>query len=177
MSAAENQFSPTRPRSMQESSAKKKLTISASTVDAARTAASQPETAFSRAGGLPRSAWIEIDLAQLRRNFELITQHKRPGLRVLSVIKDQGYGHGAIEVARVAAATGIDFFALITLEEAIALRERGIRQPLLLLGDRSEAELPWCVEFGLDLLRHRTAFGGQTWRISRASREKCPGPP
>ncbi len=149
MSAAENPFSLTRPKSIKEPSTKKKVTTGASTVDAARTAAAQPETAFSRAGGLPRSAWIEIDLAQLRRNFELINQHKRPGLRLLSVIKDQAYGHGAIEVAKVAAATGIDFFALITLEEAISLRERGIRQPLLLLGDRSEAELPWCIKFDL----------------------------
>jgi alanine racemase len=132
-----------RPRAVKGSA------ISASPVGAAQIAALRPEAVLSQAVRLPRPAWIEIDLAQLRRNFEAIIHDKRPGVRVLSVIKDQAYGHGALPAAKVAAAAGVDFFALITIEEAIALREQGVRHPLLLLGDRSEEELPWCVEFDL----------------------------
>ena len=43
---------------------------------------------------LPRPAWIEVDLLQLKRNFELINRDKSPQVRVLSVIKDEAYGHG-----------------------------------------------------------------------------------
>jgi len=97
----------------------------------------------------PRPAWVEIDLARFRGNFAAINRDKPPALRLISVIKDDAYGHGAIETAKVAAAAGVEFFALGTVEEAILLREHGFRQRLLLLGDRSEEELPCCVEHEL----------------------------
>jgi alanine racemase len=98
---------------------------------------------------LPRPAWVEIDLARLRRNFELITQAKPAGVQFVSVVKDEAYGHGALRVAEVALACGASFLALSTLEEGMALRERGVRARLLLLGDREEREFPWCLEHNL----------------------------
>jgi alanine racemase len=96
-----------------------------------------------------RPAWVEIDLNKLRRNFELINQDKPPALQVLSVVKDDGYGHGALAVAQVALETGATFLALSTLEEALRLREQGIECRLLLLGDRQDSELSWCVAHDL----------------------------
>jgi alanine racemase len=98
---------------------------------------------------LPRPAWIEIDLHRLKQNFELITRDKPAGVQLLSVVKDEAYGHGALPVARAALACGASFLALSTLEEAVALRDRGVRARLLLLGDREEQELPWCIAYGL----------------------------
>lgn len=97
----------------------------------------------------PRSAWVEIDLARLRRNFQLIHQDKPAGLKILSVVKDEAYGHGGYEVARTAADCGASFLALSTVEEAVSLRERGLTVPMLLLGDRHRQELPWCVAYNL----------------------------
>jgi alanine racemase len=97
----------------------------------------------------PRSAWVEIDLRRLRRNFALIQKDKPPGLQILSVVKDEGYGHGALAVARAALDTGAGFLALSTVEEAVRLRDQGIRAQLLLLGDRQESELPWCIDHDL----------------------------
>ena len=97
----------------------------------------------------PRPAWVEIDLRQLRRNFELLNQDKPRGLKVLGVVKDDGYGHGALSVARAALDYGAAFLALSTLEEAITLRGQGVSCRLLLLGDRQESELPWCVAHDL----------------------------
>src|SRR5208283_1962390 len=82
-----------------------------------------------------RPAWVEIDLDRLRRNFELINQDKPGPLEVLSVVKDDGYGHGALPVARTALGCGARFLALSTVEEAMRLRDRGIGARLLLLGD------------------------------------------
>src|SRR6266852_3344226 len=91
----------------------------------------------------PRPAWIEVDLKQLKRNFQLIRQDKPEGLQLVSVVKDEGYGHGAVQVAQVALDCGAALLGLVTLDEAVALRERNIKAPVLLLGDREEKELPW----------------------------------
>src|SRR6266404_1937582 len=93
----------------------------------------------------PRPAWIEVDLKKLRQNFELINRDKPTALQVLSVVKDDGYGHGALAVAQTAVENGVGFLALSTVEEAVTLRDAGIQTRLLLLGDRHEAEFPWCI--------------------------------
>ena len=96
-----------------------------------------------------RPAWTEIDLGRLRRNLRLIRRDLPRGVRLMAVVKDEAYGHGAVDVARIALEEGAWGFGLSTLEEAMALREAGIAAPLLLLGERQEAELPWCVEHDL----------------------------
>jgi alanine racemase len=63
----------------------------------------------------------------------------------MAVVKDEAYGHGALDVARIAVEEGAWGFGLSNLEEAMSLREAGITAPLLLLGERQEAELEWCV--------------------------------
>jgi alanine racemase len=70
-------------------------------------------------------------------------------VKLLAVVKDEAYGHGALGVARVAVGEGAWGFGLSTLEEAMHLREGGITAPLLLLGERQEAELEWCVAHDL----------------------------
>lgn len=91
-----------------------------------------------------RPAWTEVDLGRLRRNVRLIRGDLPPAVKFLAVVKDEAYGHGALDVARVALEEGAWGFGLSTLEEAMALRDAGITAPLLLLGERQEAELPWC---------------------------------
>ena len=95
-----------------------------------------------------RPAWIEIDMAKLRRNVQLI-RGDLSSARLMAVVKDDAYGHGALEVARIALEEGAWGFGLSTLEEAMALRESGSPAPLLLLGERQEAELEWCVAHDL----------------------------
>ena len=96
-----------------------------------------------------RPAWTEIDLGKLRRNLQLIRRDLPSAVKLLAVVKDEAYGHGALDVARVAVEEGAWGFGLSTLEEAMHLREGGITAPLLLLGERQEAELEWCVAHDL----------------------------
>ena len=96
-----------------------------------------------------RPAWTEIDLGKLRRNLQLIRGELPKQVRLMAVVKDEAYGHGALDVARVAVEEGAWGFGLSTLEEAMHLREGGITAPLLLLGERQEAELEWCVAHDL----------------------------
>jgi len=96
-----------------------------------------------------RPAWTEIDLGRLRRNLQLIRRDLPKHVQLLAVVKDEAYGHGALDVVRTALEEGATCFGLSNLEEAMALRDEGITAPLLLLGERQEAELPWCVEHDL----------------------------
>lgn len=96
-----------------------------------------------------RPAWVEIDLARLRRNLQLIRRDLPASVKLLAVVKDEAYGHGSLDVARIALEEGAASLGLSTLEEAMTLRDGGIRAPLLLLGERQEAELPWCVQHDL----------------------------
>ncbi|HVU27654.1 MAG TPA: alanine racemase [Verrucomicrobiae bacterium] len=96
-----------------------------------------------------RPAWTEIDLGKLRRNLQLIRGDLPKHVRLMAVVKDEAYGHGALDVVRVALEEGAWGFGLSTLEEATSLRDAGIQAPLLLLGERQEAELEWCVAHDL----------------------------
>ncbi|MDB6064395.1 MAG: Alanine racemase [Pedosphaera sp.] len=104
----------------------------------------------SDASGRPlRSAWIEVDIDRLQRNYQIINRDKPTGLHILSVVKDDAYGHGALRVARTAISCGATFLALSSLDEAMQLREQGIQAPILLFGERQDEELAWCVEHRL----------------------------
>ena len=96
-----------------------------------------------------RPAWVEIDLARLRQNLRLIRRDLPAAVRLMAILKDEAYGHGALDVARIAVEEGAWGFGLSTLEEAMALRDAGITAPLLLLGERQAAELEWCVAHNL----------------------------
>jgi len=96
-----------------------------------------------------RPAWTEIDLGRLRRNLQLIRGDLPKHVRLMAIVKDEAYGHGALDVARVALEEGAWGFGLSTLEEAMTLRDAGVQAPLLLLGERQAAELEWCVAHDL----------------------------
>ncbi|MFQ5864255.1 MAG: alanine racemase [bacterium] len=93
-----------------------------------------------------RPAWVEINLAQLRRNFQIINHDKPTNLEILSVVKDQAYGHGAVQVAKVALQSGATHLAVATIDEAVELRQNSITAPILVFGERHEKELEVCLE-------------------------------
>lgn len=96
-----------------------------------------------------RPAWTEIDLGRLRRNLQLIRRDLPARVKLLAIAKDEAYGHGALDIARIALEEGASVLGVSTLEEALVLRDAGITAPILLLGERQEAELPWCVAHDL----------------------------
>lgn len=102
-----------------------------------------------------RPARAIIDLAALRHNYRLArTTHAG---RALAVIKANAYGHGAVACAR-ALAPEADGFAVAFLDEAQALREAGITQPILLLeGVFDGRELAEVVRLGLWTVVHHAA--------------------
>ena len=101
-----------------------------------------------------RPARALIDLSALRHNYQLARE--TTGAKALAVVKADAYGHGAVPVAQALEAQA-DGFAVACIEEALELRQAGIRAPILLLEGFFEAdELPlivehdfWCVVHSL----------------------------
>jgi alanine racemase len=95
-----------------------------------------------------------IDLAALRHNHAVARRHAGAA-HLWSVVKANAYGHGLERAVR--ALTGeADGFALIELDRAIALRENGLRLPILLLeGFYSPDELPLLIRHRLIPVLHR----------------------
>ena len=67
-----------------------------------------------------RPAWTEIDLGKLRRNLQLIRCDLPRQVELMAVVKDEAYGHGALDAARIALEEGAWGLGLSTLEEAMA---------------------------------------------------------
>ncbi|MEK6323009.1 MAG: alanine racemase [Acidobacteriota bacterium] len=85
--------------------------------------------------------WVEIHAGNLRNNVAEI--HRRVDSRpILAVIKNNGYGMGVANVARLLErSAAIAGFAVVKLHEAITLRDAGIRKPILLIGPFDEKNL------------------------------------
>ncbi len=112
-------------------------------------------------GDRPVRAWI--DLAALRHNARRAIDCAA-GRSVIGVVKANGYGHGAAEIARGLLAEGVSRLAVVSVGEGAALRRAGIVAPVLLLGGLDDAEsaeraLKWGLtpvihdERGLELAR------------------------
>jgi alanine racemase len=80
---------------------------------------------------------VTIDTGALRHNLQVI-QRLAPKSRVMAVIKANAYGHGLICAAR--ALDAADAFAVARVDEGLALREAGIKTPILLLEGVLDAE-------------------------------------
>lgn len=75
--------------------------------------------------------WIEIDLDAIRHNFRQIRQLVPEQVKIMSVVKADAYGHGAVATARTLEEAGSDMFAVTTMEEGIELVKNGLCRPVL----------------------------------------------
>lgn len=83
---------------------------------------------------MPRHAAIEVDLSAITANTQAILEASS-GAEVCAVVKADGYGHGAVQVATAALAGGATWLAVALVEEGLVLRQAGIQAPILLLSE------------------------------------------
>lgn len=88
---------------------------------------------------------IEIDLNNLEYNIENARKKLPEGVKLLAVIKANAYGHGAVGVGKFLDGK-CDFFGVACMEEAIELKNAGIKTPILILGYVSPCEYEAVVE-------------------------------
>ncbi|MGN0704661.1 MAG: alanine racemase [Lentihominibacter sp.] len=97
-----------------------------------------------------RAAWAEINITNLDYNIKNIKEKVGPGKKITGIIKADGYGHGAVKVATVLRANGIESFGVATLSEAVRLREAGfLLEEILVLGLTPEPYVDVIVEHRL----------------------------
>ncbi len=80
-----------------------------------------------------RPTWAEVSLTTLRQNFRTVQKHVGRGVTVCAVVKADAYGHGAVECSRALEAEGAKWLGVTSLDEAIPLREAGVRANILLM--------------------------------------------
>ncbi len=85
-------------------------------------------------------AWVDIDPEALAHNTRQMAALLGPGVALWAVVKANGYGHGALTVARVALGAGATGLVVATVAEGVALRRGGITAPILLLGPAHSRE-------------------------------------
>lgn len=81
-----------------------------------------------------RNAQVTVDLAAIYSNIHHAKQRLDDGDDLFQVVKADGYGHGAVQVAEIAEKAGATGFCVAILDEALQLRQAGIRLPVLVLG-------------------------------------------
>jgi serine/alanine racemase len=104
-------------------------------------------------------SWIELDFSALRNNIRLYQQYLPQGCKIMGVIKANAYGHGARTVALALEEMGIDFFAVATIDEAVEIRESGIKSDILILGFTDPLCFQTLLEYHLTQTITDSAYG------------------
>jgi alanine racemase len=117
--------------------------------------------------------WVEVRGDHLRHNVEQVSR-RAGGRPILAVIKNNGYGLGVENVARILEPLAhIRGFAVVKLHEAVRLREAGIHKPVLLLGPFDEPELREAVDRDIEPMVY-TPVGPVLDRIAAARQRPVP---
>jgi len=74
---------------------------------------------------------VRVHLGNIRFNLDGIRRAVGTERKILIAVKANGYGHGAVEVSRLAERSGIDWLGVATVPEALELRAAGLRLPIL----------------------------------------------
>ena len=109
-------------------------------------------------------SWVEIDLNALAENLRSIRSLIRRNCEIMAVVKADGYGHGALQIAPLLLSCGASRLAVSLLDEAIHLRENGITAPILILSytDPRRAE---------EIIRYNVTQTVYSWDLIHALNE------
>lgn len=96
----------------------------------------------------PRAV-AEVNLDAIKHNYKQIRKHIPHEVEMMAIVKADGYGHGAVEVANLLQAEGVNRFAVAIVNEGEVLRENGITSPILVLGYTPRADIKALIENNL----------------------------
>lgn len=98
-----------------------------------------------------RDTWVEVNLDDIRHNVKAFLDYLPSDLKMMAIVKANGYGHGAFQVAQTAIECGATHLGVAILDEAIALRKAGITAPILVLGYVSPDDVMVAVKYDITL--------------------------
>ncbi len=91
-----------------------------------------------------------VDLTAFSRNLRRVREYVGLDVLILAVVKGDGYGHGAAEVARTAITAGARWLGVAIPEEGILLRQAGLKVPILVMGPTTPLQASLVVDASLD---------------------------
>ncbi|GAA6914345.1 alanine racemase [Helicobacter pylori] len=83
---------------------------------------------------LKRASFVEVDTASLRHNFSAVKSIVPKDAHIMAVVKANAYGAGAIKASEIFLQEGANYLGVATLDEALELRSRFSKTPILILG-------------------------------------------
>ncbi|SDC17253.1 alanine racemase [Pelagirhabdus alkalitolerans] len=98
-----------------------------------------------------RDAKVTVNLNAIETNIKNLKSKMNQSIDVIAVVKADGYGHGAYEVANKALSSGATQLAVALLEEGVELREQGITAPILVMGWVGAEHAPIALKYDLTL--------------------------
>ena len=98
---------------------------------------------------IEKRSWIEINLSQLRANYNIYKKSLKRDAEIMAVIKADAYGHGDVQIARMLSDLGVRLFAVSNIDEAVGLRDAGITGEILILGYSSPIYVKTLYDFDL----------------------------
>jgi alanine racemase len=98
-----------------------------------------------------RDTWAEVDLDCISANVASIKKHLPQDVNIIAVVKANAYGHGDVQVAETALEAGAAYLAVAFMDEAIALRNKGITAPVLVLGASRPEDVQVAAKFDITL--------------------------
>jgi alanine racemase len=117
---------------------------------------------------MSQRALARIDLSAVERNCTKLRSLLGEGTALCSVVKANGYGHGAEQCARAALASGASWLAVATAEEASGLRRAGIEARILVMGALSPEELEVALDADADVVAWREGFVKRAAQMARS---------
>jgi len=120
-----------------------------------------------------RRCWVEVDGRALRHNFKILRSLVPSTTRLMAVVKANAYGHGLVPMARELESIGTDWLGVANVAEGVAIREAGVRLPILLLSATLPEEMEEAIRQKLALTLSSYDEARQLDRVARALRRKA----
>ena len=96
-----------------------------------------------------KRTWAEVDFDKLAHNYHALRGLAPAGTKYLGLVKADAYGHGAVSVAKKLEELGADYLGVACLDEAIEVREAGVKTPILILGCTSSIYAAELVKYNI----------------------------
>ncbi len=95
--------------------------------------------------------WVEVDKGAIRRNYAVFRALIPKRTKLLAVVKSNAYGHNLVEFAQKLEKLGVDYLAVDSVVEGMALRREGVKIPILVLGYTLPEMIEKAVENDLEI--------------------------
>ncbi|HDX9588547.1 TPA: alanine racemase [Bacillus pseudomycoides] len=103
-----------------------------------------------------RDTIVEINLDAVKHNVrEFKKRVNDENIAMMAAVKANGYGHGAVEVAKATIGAGVSHLAVAFIDEGIELREAGVTVPILILGYTPEDAVEDAIEYDIMMTVYR----------------------